>query len=123
MRGAPFVGYVAQQGGLPIFIRATALTHLIDIVEKAATPDPQLLFEEFMTKQDLQLGCAKAGLACRRSGLMLRKQTSAADSCKFRLPQGKRKDPNVIRLPQSCSSHALAAPSTSGAAAMRTAAW
>lgn len=62
MRGAPFVGYVAQQGGLPIFIRATALAHLIDIMEKAATPDPQLLFEEFMTKQDFAAWLQKSGI-------------------------------------------------------------
>jgi hypothetical protein len=52
LRGAPFVGYVAREGALPIFIRASALGHLTDIVERAATPDPQALFEEFMTKQD-----------------------------------------------------------------------
>ena len=52
LRGAPFVGYVAKEGGLPIFIRAKALAHLQSIVERAATPQPELLFEEFLTKQD-----------------------------------------------------------------------
>jgi hypothetical protein len=52
LRGAPLVGYVARAGGLPIFIRTSALTHLREIVERAATPDRQLLLEEFVTKQD-----------------------------------------------------------------------
>ena len=52
LRGAPFVGYVAREGCLPIFIRSSALRHLTDIVERAATPEPQTLFEEFISKQD-----------------------------------------------------------------------
>jgi hypothetical protein len=52
LRGAPLVGYVARQGGLPIFIRASALAHMRDIVERAATPDRQQMLEEFVTKQD-----------------------------------------------------------------------
>lgn len=52
LRGAPLVGYVAREGALPIFIRATALTHLTQVVERAAVPEPQALFEEFITKQD-----------------------------------------------------------------------
>jgi hypothetical protein len=52
LRGAPLVGYVACEGGLPIFIRSSALVHLRHVVEKAATPDPQALAEEFVTKQD-----------------------------------------------------------------------
>ena len=52
LRGLPFVGFVAKDGQLPLFIRSTALHHLREIVESAATPDPQLLFEEFVTQQD-----------------------------------------------------------------------
>ena len=44
LRGAPLVGYVAREGDLPIFIRATALAHLTQIVERAALPEPQSLF-------------------------------------------------------------------------------
>jgi len=62
LRGAPFVGYVAREGGLPIFIRATALRHLTDIVESAATPDPQALCDEFVTRQDFGAWLAQAGL-------------------------------------------------------------
>lgn len=52
LRGAPLVGYVAKEGNLPIFIRATALKHLSAVVERAGTPDPTRLFDEFITKQD-----------------------------------------------------------------------
>ena len=52
LRGAPLVGYVARQGDLPIFIRTTALAHLTSVVERAATPEPELLREEFIAKQD-----------------------------------------------------------------------
>ena len=54
LRGLPIVGYVAKDGGLPIFIRESALNHLRDVVDTAATPNPQLLFEEFITKQDFK---------------------------------------------------------------------
>jgi hypothetical protein len=54
LRGAPLVGYVAREGDLPIFIRASALAHLTQVVERAAVPDPQVLFEEFITKQDFR---------------------------------------------------------------------
>lgn len=54
LRGAPLVGYVALEGVLPIFIRASALNHLRGIVERAAVPDPKALSEEFVTKQDFQ---------------------------------------------------------------------
>jgi hypothetical protein len=53
LRG-PLVGYVAREGDLPIFIRLSALNHLGAVVERAAVPDPQLLFEEFVTKQDFE---------------------------------------------------------------------
>jgi hypothetical protein len=54
LRGAPLVGYVALEGMLPIFIRASALTHLRNVVERAASPDPKALSEEFVTKQDFR---------------------------------------------------------------------
>ena len=62
LRGLPFVGYVAKDGSLPIFIRSSALQHLRDIVEKAATPDPQVLFEEFVTRQDFLAWLTQARL-------------------------------------------------------------
>ena len=54
LRGTPLVGYVALEGVLPIFIRASALAHLIDVVERATPPEPKALAEEFLTKQDFQ---------------------------------------------------------------------
>jgi hypothetical protein len=63
LRGAPLVGYVAAEGMLPVFIRATALTHLRSIVERAATPQAEALFEEFMTKQDFRAWLTRTRLA------------------------------------------------------------
>ena len=63
LRGLPFVGYVAKDGNLPIFIRSSALNHLREIVENAATPDAQVLFEEFVTKQDFLAWLTQAGMS------------------------------------------------------------
>ena len=52
LKGAPLGGYVARDGDLPIFLRASALAHLQAIVERATVPEPQLLADEFITKQD-----------------------------------------------------------------------
>jgi hypothetical protein len=61
LRG-PIVGYVAKEGVLPIFIRIGALNHLRAVVEQAVVPDPHLLFEEFITKQDFDAWLRQAGL-------------------------------------------------------------
>ena len=63
LRGLPLVGYVAKAGCLPIFVRSSALNHMTAVVEKAATPDPQLLFEEFVTKQDFGTWLHQAGIS------------------------------------------------------------
>ncbi|MBA3592226.1 MAG: hypothetical protein M3Q12_09240 [Pseudomonadota bacterium] len=63
LRGLPLVGYVAKDGSLPIFIRSSALSHMTEVVEKAATPDPQLLFEEFVTKQDFGTWLQQVGIS------------------------------------------------------------
>jgi len=52
LRGAPLAGYVSREGDLPIFLRTTALRHLQAIVERAAVPEPELVADEFITKQD-----------------------------------------------------------------------
>jgi hypothetical protein len=62
LRGLPFVGYVAKDGKLPIFIRSSALKHLQDVVENAATPNPQLVFDEFVTKHDFLTWLTQIGL-------------------------------------------------------------
>ncbi|MEO8385426.1 MAG: hypothetical protein ABI583_09300 [Betaproteobacteria bacterium] len=54
LHGAPFVGYVARDGALPIFIRTSALKHLINVVEHAAIPDQHALFDECVTRQDFK---------------------------------------------------------------------
>ena len=61
LRG-PLVGYVARDGMLPIFIRLSALNHLRAVVERAVVPDPHLLAEEFVTKQDFGAWLAHEGL-------------------------------------------------------------
>ena len=66
LRGAPLVGYVAREGAMPVFIRASALKHLRSVVESAATPDPQALFEEFITRQDFAAWCRHAGIDAPR---------------------------------------------------------
>lgn len=63
LRGAPLVGYVAREGDLPIFIRASALAHLRQVVERAAVPEPEALSEEFITKQDFQAWLAHSQIA------------------------------------------------------------
>ena len=62
LRGAPLVGYVAREGVLPVFIRVSALSHMRQIVERGAQPDPKLLFEEFVTKQDFGAWLARERL-------------------------------------------------------------
>lgn len=63
LRGLPLVGYVAKNGCLPIFIRSSALAHLTEVVENAATPNPQALFEEFVTKQDFSAWLQQTGIS------------------------------------------------------------
>ena len=62
LRG-PIVGFVAREGVLPIFIRSSALNHLNSVVARAAVPDPHLLFEEFMTKQDFETWLKQSRIA------------------------------------------------------------
>jgi hypothetical protein len=62
LRGLPYVGYVAKDGCLPVFIRASALNHLVDVVEHAAIPDAQTLFEECLTKQDFAAWLKQVGI-------------------------------------------------------------
>jgi hypothetical protein len=60
LRGAPLVGYVAREGDLPIFIRASALEHLRQVVERAAVPEMEALHEEFITRQNFQAWLAQS---------------------------------------------------------------
>ena len=63
LRGTPLVGYVACEGMLPVFIRASALTHLRGIVERAAAPQAEALSEEFVTKQDFHAWLTRRGIS------------------------------------------------------------
>lgn len=63
LRGAPLVGYVAGEGMLPVIIRTSALSHLRAVVERAAPPQADLLFEEFMTKQDFHTWLTRSNVA------------------------------------------------------------
>lgn len=62
LRGAPLVGYVARGGDLPVFLRAPALSHLQAIVERAAVPQPELLADEFITRQDFHAWLVRTGV-------------------------------------------------------------
>lgn len=62
LRGTPLVGYVARDGMLPVFIRGSALAHLRGIVEHAAMPHADALFDEFLTKQDFQVWLCGCGV-------------------------------------------------------------
>jgi hypothetical protein len=62
LRGVPLVGYVARDGVLPVFLRASALAHLRQIVERGAQPDAACLVEEFVTKQDFGAWIAREHL-------------------------------------------------------------
>jgi hypothetical protein len=62
LRGAPFVGYVAREGKLPIFIRAPAFKHLRDVAENAAAPEPQMLAQEFISRHDFRVWLHQRGI-------------------------------------------------------------
>jgi hypothetical protein len=80
LRGAPMVGYVAREGVLPVFIRADALTHLRQVVERGAAPDPQCLFEEFVTKQDFGAWIARERLPVPSFWFAVAKPETAAST-------------------------------------------
>jgi hypothetical protein len=80
LHGSPFVGYVARDGALPIFIRSSALKHLINIVEHAAMPDQQALFDECVTKQDFKAWLEQADLPLPAFWFSLSEQSGAASA-------------------------------------------
>lgn len=61
-RGYPFVGYSALPGQPPVVIRASALEHLLAIVNSGQEPDPRRLHEEFITRREFLDWLASAGL-------------------------------------------------------------
>lgn len=54
LRGYPYVGYAPLPGQAPVVIRASALEHLLAIVNSGREPDLQLLHEEFITRVEFR---------------------------------------------------------------------
>ena len=52
--GYPYVGYCAKSGMPLVIVRASALEHLLSIVERAAEPSLGLLNELFVSRKDFQ---------------------------------------------------------------------
>jgi hypothetical protein len=61
--GYPLVGYSPVLGEPPVIIRATALEHLLAVVNSGKEPDVSLLHEEFITKPEFLAWLRKSGLA------------------------------------------------------------
>jgi hypothetical protein len=52
LRGYPYVGYCAKANVPPVILRAAALEHLLAVVQRAETPAPALLAQEFIARAD-----------------------------------------------------------------------
>ena len=52
LRGYPYVGYRAIQGGEMVVLRVEALEHLLAIVRRAETPSRIILSHEFILRED-----------------------------------------------------------------------
>ena len=50
--GYPLVGFSPVPGEPPVIIRASALEHLLAVVNSGKEPEPSLLYEEFITKAE-----------------------------------------------------------------------
>jgi len=61
-RGYPFVGYAARPDSPMSILRASALNHLIGIVERGEEPDLQKLHEEFIYRDDFRAWLLKRDL-------------------------------------------------------------
>lgn len=61
LRGEPYVGLVSAQNEKPALIRATALEHLLAIARGAVDPNPVLLSEEFVSKDDFRKWLVRTG--------------------------------------------------------------
>jgi hypothetical protein len=53
-RGFPYVGYRAEPGAPMCVLRATALDHLLGIVNRAEAPARERLAEEFILRKDFR---------------------------------------------------------------------
>lgn len=52
--GYPYVGYCAKSGMTPVILRASALEHLLSIVERATEPSLGLLNDLFVSRKNFQ---------------------------------------------------------------------
>lgn len=66
LRGYPYVGYSSAPGQPPVIIRASALEHLLAIVNSAREPEQQQLHEEFITKAEFRAWLIGRGLTLPR---------------------------------------------------------
>lgn len=66
LRGYPYVGYTSAPGQPPVIIRASALEHLLAIVNSAREPEAPLLHEEFITKAEFRAWLTGRGLPLPR---------------------------------------------------------
>lgn len=76
LRGYPYVGYSSAPGQPPVIIRASALEHLLAIVNSAREPDPPLLHEEFITKVEFRAWLLGRGLSLPRFWYSAQEQDS-----------------------------------------------
>ncbi len=54
LKGYPYVGYCAEPGGPMAILRASALEHLLAIVNRAEMPDRNKLGDEYITREDFR---------------------------------------------------------------------
>ena len=52
LRGYPYVGYRAIQGGPMVVLRVESLEHLLAVVRRAETPSREILAQEFILRED-----------------------------------------------------------------------
>ncbi len=64
--GYPYVGYTARPGSAPSILRASALRHLMAIVERGVKPDLGRLHEEFIERNDFRRWLVRRNLALPR---------------------------------------------------------
>lgn len=62
LRGSPLIRFMPRPGVNPVLIRSTALQHLKAIVHEALEPNPQLVHDEFIVKQDFKAWVQRSGL-------------------------------------------------------------
>lgn len=62
LRGNPWVGFCARPEAPLCVLRASALDHLLAIVQRAERPSPEKLAGEFVARDDFGAWCLASGL-------------------------------------------------------------